>query len=96
MDSQLKIISANVHRISSNARGLELLDMIRKFDPTVVYFQEIGIGMALEVFKPYYHVYVNLDEECMGPERIGIATIVKRGMDILDVILGEEGRTIGI
>ena len=73
MDSQLKIISANVHRISSKARGLELLDMIRKFDPTVVYFQEIGIGMALEVFKPYYHVYVNLDEECMGPERIGIA-----------------------
>ena len=96
MDSQLKIISANVHRINSKAKGLELLDMLRRFDPTVVYFQEIGICMALQVFKPFYQVYVNLDEECMGSDRIGIATIVKRGIDIMDVILGNEGRTIGI
>ena len=96
MDSQLKIISANVHRIKSKVRGVELLELLREFDPTVVYLQEIGICMALEVFKPFYHVYVNLDEECMGPDRIGIATIVKRGIDIMDVILGNEGRTIGI
>ena len=98
MDShaQLKIMSANVHRINSKTRGRELLGMIRNLDPTVVYLQEIGISMALEVFKPFYHVYVNLDEECMGPERIGIATIVKRGINILEVILGSEGRTIGV
>ena len=98
MDSQiqLKIMSANVHRIKSKIRMVELLEMVRKFDPTVVYFQEIGIHMVLEVFNPFYQVHVNLDEECMGPDRIGIATIIKRGFDIKDVILGDEGRTIGI
>ena len=96
MDSKLKVLTANTHRIASKQRVLEFLDLLKDINPTVGYIQEIGINMAVQVLGPHYQIFINADEETMGVDRIGIATIVKKGIPIKDYIMGDEGRTIGI
>ena len=96
MISKLKVLTANAHRITTKFKVLEFLDLLREKNPTVAYIQEIGTRMAVQVFAPHYEIFVNMDEETMGVEGIGIATIIKKGIPIKDFILGGEGRTIGI
>ena len=96
MASKLKILTANAHRISSKDSINEFLDLLKDINPTVAYIQEIGVKMAVQVLGAYYQILINVDESTMGRECIGIATLIKKGIQIKDVILGDEGRTIGI
>ena len=96
MASKLKTITANAHRITSKIRVTELLGLLRDKNPSVVYLQEIGVRMAAQVFGTQYQVFINVDEETMSMDGIGIATIVKKEIPVKDLILGDEGRTIGV
>ena len=89
-------ITANVHRIKSKEKIVELKSLLQKFNPSVVYIQEIGVMMAMEIFRSNYQVFVNLEEDAMDGDGIGIATIIKEGIDVRDIIIGSEGRTIGL
>ena len=96
MASKLKTLTANAHRIVSKNRVTELLGLIRDKNPSVAYIQEIGIKMAIQILGPHYQIFINLDEETMGLDGVGIATIVKKEIPVIDIFLGEEGRTIGV
>ena len=96
MTTKLKVLTSNTHRITSKRSIENFLDLLRDIKPTVAYIQEICVRMAVQILGPYYQIYINMDMDTMGREGIGIATIVKKGIDIQDVILGVEGRTIGI
>ena len=96
MDSKLKILTANAHRISSKNSINVFLDLLKDINPTVAYIQEIGVKMAVQVLGAHYQIVINADENTMGRESIGIATLIRKGIQIKDVILGDEGRTIGI
>ena len=90
------IMTANVHRIKTKQKIVELKSLLQQFSPAIVYIQEIGVMMAMEIFSSNYQVYVNLEEEAMDGDGIGIATIVKEGIEVRDIIIGSEGRTIGL
>ena len=64
------------------------------YDPVLVSIQEINVASALKVFSDKYQVYVNLEQESV--DGIGIATLVKKDVKISDVIIGKNGRIIGI
>ena len=91
-----KIITANAHRISSEDKIKVLKSLLKGWNPTIVYLQEIGVVTAMEVFKPEYQVFINFQEGAMDNKGIGIATLVKEGVNVTDMIFGEEGRTIGL
>ena len=96
MASKLRTLTANAHRITSKIRVTELLGLLWDKNPSVAYIQEIGVKMAAQVFGPHYQIFINMDEETMGVDGIGIATIVKKDIIVKDIFLGEEGRTIGV
>ena len=94
--SNEKFITANAHRIKCKDKIKNLKLLLQDWDPTIVYVQEIGIFTAMEVFKPDFQVYINFEEDAMEKDGIGIATLVKEGVNVTDLIIGEEGRTIGL
>ena len=91
-----KIITTNAHRIGRKIKVIELKERILNLSPHIVYIQEISVKMAIEVFSSYFQVLVNMEDRAHFTDGIGMVTLVKNGIKIVDFILGEEGRTIGL
>ena len=59
-----------------------------------MFIQEINIVSALKVFSNKYQVFVNL--EASSNDKIGIVSLVKKGIHVSDYIISENGRIIGL
>ena len=64
------------------------------YDPLLVCIQEINIMNAIKVFSNKFQVYVNMEPG--AKDGIGIVTLVKTGLETEDIIIGKNGRIIGI
>ena len=90
----INIFNFNASRCTSLGRIQQFYEYFEQYDPTFVCVQEIGIISALKVFSDKYQVFVN--QEPGASDGIGIATLVKKGIKITDVIIGQNGRIIGL
>ena len=64
------------------------------FQPGVVCIQEIDVVVGMKIFKKDYQVYCNYDHT--GNNHIGIMTIIKKGVNVLESLIGYNGRILGI
>ena len=90
----INIFNFNASRCSSIVKIRKFHDFFEPYDPSFVSIQEINIASALKVFSEKYKVLVNMEQK--SKDGIGIATLVKKDIKISDVIIGNNGRIIGI
>ena len=88
------MINLNASRIC-NAEKLKCLsDFIETYSPSIVCIQEVNIRASLREFSRNYQAYVNIEKE--SKDGVGIVTLIRKGIKVLDVIVGINGRIIGI
>ena len=87
-------ININTSRISSENRIITLLQFLTIFQPGVVCIQEIDVVAGMKIFKKDYQVYCNYDHN--GNNHIGIMTLIKKGVNIVESIIGYNGRILGL
>ena len=89
--SNFKILSLNTRRIERIDKLTNIKHFCELYSPQIICFQEINIVTALRIFSAQYQVFVNYSNNF-----IGTVTVVKKGIKVLDFILCETGRIIGI
>ena len=90
------ILSLNASRIQSLDRIRALLVYILVWNPKVCFIQEIGISGALQIFSPHFQVYANMESRALSTDGVGMVTIIRRDIKVLESIIGSEGRILGI
>ena len=87
-----KVLSLNASRIQNLDRIRDLLAYILILNPKVCYIQEISIAGAIRIFSSHFQVYVNMEDRAYATDGVGIVTIIKHDIKVLDSIIGAEGR----
>ena len=90
------VLSLNASRIRNLGRIRDLYAFILVLDPKVVFIQEIHIAGALQIFSPHFQVYVNMESRAYATDGVGIVTIVRHDIRVLENIIGSEGRILGL
>ena len=88
------VLNINASRICSENRIITLFNYIHVFKPGIVCIQEIDVRIASKVFKSEYQVLCNYDQKNIG--YVGMVTLIRKEMDILENIYGINGRIIGV
>ena len=91
-----EVLSLNASRIRNLGRIRDLLAFIMLLEPKVVFIQEIHIAGALQIFSPHFQVYVNMEPRAYDTDGVGIVTIIKHDIRVLENIIGSEGRILGL
>ena len=91
---QIEIININASRISNLGRVNDLFIYLTNLNPTVVCIQEINVFSVLSIFRGYYQIFVNYYLE--GNNNIGIVTLIKNDVKIVDQLISLDGRILGI
>ena len=95
MDSTFfNLFNFNAYRTSNLLKIQQFQDFFDPYDPTFVFIQEINVVSALKVFSNKYQVFINVESNSF--DRIGIVSLVKKGLTISDSIISENGRVIGL
>ena len=92
--TSMNIFNFNASRCRNTVKIQQFYEFFEPYDPTLVSIQEINVVSALKVFSDIYQVYVNVEQESV--DGIGIVTLVKKDVKISDVIIGKNGRIIGV
>ena len=88
------ILNFNAYRGSNLGKIQEYFDFIDSYEPNIVGIQEINISSAMKVFSGVYQVYCNI--ESSAQDGVGIVTLVKHGIQVNDIIVGLNGRILGV
>ena len=92
--SAFNVLNFNASRTSSVRKIENFLNFLDPYDPIFVTIQEINVSSALKVFSRKFQILVNLE---MGTkDGIGIVSLIKKGIQISDSIIGINGRIIGV
>ena len=90
----LKIISINFCRIRNGSKILEILEKFEKYGIDIYCIQEIDVESAVKYLKNKYQIIINWD--LSSKSKVGIVTLVKKGLILKDTIVGQNGRILGI
>ena len=91
--SSLTIVNFNASR-TRNLQKLEFfLQFLKSYNPNIVTIQEINVESALKIFSSNFQIIINIEME--AKDGVGIVTLVKKGITIIDSIIGRNGRIIG-
>ena len=88
------ILNFNASRTSSLIKIRNFLNFINQYDPIFVAIQEINITSAIKIFSEKFQVLVNIEEG--SKDGIGIVSLIKKDIYIVDTIVGVNGRIIAI
>ena len=90
----LTIMNFNASRTRNLGKIYHFLQFLGDYDPCIVNIQEINVQSALKIFSRKFQVIINIDME--AKDGVGIVTLIKKGVKIIDSIIGKSGRIIGI
>ena len=88
------IINFNAYRCRNQQKIREIHDFIDGYEPNIIGIQEIYIVTAMVEFSGRYQVYFNIENS--SKDGIGIVTLVKHGIKVHDMIVGINGRILGL
>ena len=71
-----------------------MCNFLMGYDPFMVCIQEINLTAALRVFDRKFQVFVNIEDGVK--DGVGIFSLVKLGIKVRDIIIGLNGRIIGL
>ena len=88
------VLNINASRICTENRIITLFNYIELYTPGIVCIQEIDVRIANRIFKRKYQVFCNYDQNESG--YIGVVTLIRRELHIMENIYGIKGRIIGV
>ena len=88
------VINFNGSRNRNIEKVGKILEFIEEYKPSVVCIQELNVETALRVFSSKYQVYINIEDRNI--DGVGIVTLVRIGLEVKNVIIGLNGRIIGV
>ena len=94
MDQKVNFLNFNAYRSVEIKRLTQFLEIIKSFKSSIITIQEIHVGNALKVFQHDYRVIVNVEQN--SRDLIGICTLIKKDLQVKDILLGGNGRIIGV
>ena len=83
------IFNFNASRCSNLLRIRQCYEFFDPYDPMFVCIQEIKVSSAIKVFSDKYQVFINLEQG--SQDGIGIVSLVKKGLNVSDIIIGQNG-----
>ena len=92
--NHLTVMNFNASRTRNLGKIENFLQFLGNYDPCIVNIQEINVQSALKIFSRKFQVIINIDME--AKDGVGIVTLIKKGVKILDSIIGKSGRIIKI
>ena len=92
LNNFFKILSLNARRAERFDKIINIKNFCELYSPHVICFQEIHIQTALKVFSEQYQVFINFHTL----QDVGIVTVIKNELKVIDFTMCEEGRIIGI
>ena len=90
----IAVINLNASRFRNRGRIEQIYSFLKEYDPYIVCIQEINVATALQVLDGRFQIFINIEKG--SKDGIGIVTLVKLGIQIRDVIIGQNGRIIGL
>ena len=93
-NKSLKILNFNAYRAFDIKKIMRFNDMLKIYHPSIVTIQEIHVQNALRVFQGEYKVIVNIEQS--SREQIGICMLIQKNIKVKDIIIGQNGRIIGV
>ena len=90
--SALKILSLNCRRFERHEKLINIKIFCDLSLPDLVCLQEVFIPNVIKVFDQHYQVYVNFEKN----QHIGIAVAIRKEIEIMDFVMCDQGRIIGI
>ena len=88
------LATINFSRLSNGVKLLKILEQLEKYNIDIICGQEIDIFSAVNFFSQKYQVFVNWDVK--SKSNIGICTLIKKELKVLDKIYSLNGRIIGL
>ena len=92
--NSLNMINLNASRCRNIGKVREIYNFLGEYDPIIVCIQEINIATAIKIFSGAYQVFPNIEDQ--SKDGVGIVTLVRSNVEVKDVILGINGRIIGV
>ena len=93
-NKKVEFLNLNASRIGSFQRVNELLNFISLYDASFICIQEIDVFSAMRIFKGHFQIFTNYDLD--RNSNIGIVTLVKYNIEVLDQLTSLDGRILGI
>ena len=90
----LFIVNFNATRCGNSDKIRHLANVVEAYLPSIVCIQEINVRSALKEFSSRYQVFINLESD--SRDGVGMVSLVKLGIKVDDVIVGYNGRIIGV
>ena len=90
----LIIVNFNAARCGNSDKVRHLANVVEAYLPSIVCIQEINVRSALKEFSSRYQVFINLESD--SRDGVGMVSLVKLGIKVDDVIVGYNGRIIGV
>ena len=88
------LININAYRCGNIRKLEDMCNFLMGYDPFMVCIQEINLTAALRVFDRKFQVFVNIEDGVK--DGVGIVSLVKLGIKVRDIIIGLNGRIIGL
>ena len=90
----IKFLNFNAYRAVEVQKIKRFLDVIKTFKSSIITIQEINVISALKVFQNDFRVIINVEQN--SRDFIGICTLVKKDLKVKDILIGGNGRIIGV
>ena len=87
-------LNFNAYRAVDPKRIAEFANMIEIHKASVITIQEIHVQNCLKIFSGKFQVFVNLEHD--SKTLIGICTLIRKDIKVLDYCICQNGRIIGI
>ena len=88
------VINFNAYRCRNREKIRHIHEFINGYEPSIVGIQEIYISTAMSEFSGKCQVYFNIENN--SRDGVGIVTLVKHGIKVYDLIIGYNGRILGL
>ena len=88
------MVNINAFRCHIREKIRDISNFLEGYDPLIVCIQEIDINSALQVFDGKFQVFCNIEKD--ANDGVGIVSLVRRDIVVRDMIIGINGRIIGL
>ena len=84
--NSFNLMNINASRCGNLGKIRDILMFLVEYNPLVVCIQEINLYAAVKIFSGQFRVYCNIEND--AKDGVGIVSLVKRNIQVHDVIVG--------
>ena len=87
-------LNFNAYRAVDLKKISDFANVIETHRASIITIQEIHVQNCMRIFSNQFQVYINLEKD--SNDYIGICTLVRKNIKVLDYAICQNGRIIGV